>query len=1000
MESIDLESIEENITEWWALNCQKIDRFSLEFCEIIKNLEEGTFVLNFKKKASPWMLKYNHSFWLEADQEQGLANQINQLISQQKTNPINILQLYLKVLDDLTYQQDLNSIIGDADMEPDCEGEDQDGWSDEEDAAIEVRNDQEENVKDHISKYNARLASKEGIKLFRQSKITKSAIEMQQLIDKNLSKDDCYLSLQIFEPLMIIKVTIDLNFQQLSPTVYESIGFEMHELVEYLLIFEDNKLLMFRDDPSLPTKDLQELLNLGILKIEFCQLENNYLQERYKAYLQILHESYFNMKDDEVITAPETKPIHISESDKIRKELLQIGFSSAQANSVSKITNNIDEAVNYLLDENPLPEETKEDHKEDIMVEDGRMVECDDPKYKLFSSITTEDLKKNPVLSYFKHVLFSLDSIPDYCCICRDKLSTKANTIRCCNKELCEFSFEESQGVAIMPEIKKDPEVFALNLSIFSECLMSERVHKIFEPFPSFFLKDKELRTKRGYLDNVIKARIEGGQAHDVNEINKDIDKIRRLFKRVPSIQKCISKCSDDEVLLSILEKEVKNTEDSILIYKLLQYLTTTSRVSVKKLKDSHKCSGSSKIEEYILYNNEVHDENLFQSRKSELGSLWSFHGSQIENWYSILRNGPRNLSATKMMNNGKTHGEGIYSTKEIDLALVYSNKPKKDSYCVSTIPQSWKHSTCKEKVIIGVFEIISEKNITIKTVSNRDYIICPNDECIKLRYIWIIASNCTEIPNKRRLSEQLNFSVKYYSTVKDIQEELLNNRKLRLKASYERAKARYHEEMVMRDKLQAQLDERDKLEQDKQYDDKIQKLEASFTGKGSVIATKRILKEYKHFQTSTDIENFEIKFKGDNFYQWSVVLDILKFELTPELKEDFQWVRDKSGINPTLQFEVIFPASFPFDPPFIRVVQPIFKFRTGHVTIGGSLCMESLTPSAWSSARSIEGIFIEILSIILQGEARLDKKRLGRSYSIQEAKLAFERVAKHHGWL
>lgn len=37
--------------------------------------------------------------------------------------------------------------------------------------------------------------------------------------------------------------------------------------------------------------------------------------------------------------------------------------------------------------------------------------------------------------------------------------------------------------------------------------------------------------------------------------------------------------------------------------------------------------------------------------------------------------------------------------------------------------------------------------------------------------------------------------------------------------------------------------------------------------------------------------------------------------------------------------------------PPFVRVVRPRFQFRTGHVTIGGSICMELLTLSGWNSS-------------------------------------------------
>jgi hypothetical protein len=34
---------------------------------------------------------------------------------------------------------------------------------------------------------------------------------------------------------------------------------------------------------------------------------------------------------------------------------------------------------------------------------------------------------------------------------------------------------------------------------------------------------------------------------------------------------------------------------------------------------------------------------------------------------------------------------------------------------------------------------------------------------------------------------------------------------------------------------------------------------------------------------------------------------------------------------------------------------------------------MESLTPTGWSSARSIESYFVEVLSLLNEGKARID---------------------------
>ena len=49
-----------------------------------------------------------------------------------------------------------------------------------------------------------------------------------------------------------------------------------------------------------------------------------------------------------------------------------------------------------------------------------------------------------------------------------------------------------------------------------------------------------------------------------------------------------------------------------------------------------------------------------------------------------------------------------------------------------------------------------------------------------------------------------------------------------------------------------------------------------------------------------------------------------------------------KRGIE-FIKLAITFPKGYPFDPPFIRVVEPRFAFHSGHVTIGGSICAEYL---------------------------------------------------------
>ena len=69
-----------------------------------------------------------------------------------------------------------------------------------------------------------------------------------------------------------------------------------------------------------------------------------------------------------------------------------------------------------------------------------------------------------------------------------------------------------------------------------------------------------------------------------------------------------------------------------------------------------------------------------------------------------------------------------------------------------------------------------------------------------------------------------------------------------------------------------------------------------------------------------------------------------------------------------TLDFIMDFPPEYPFKPPFIRALRPRFAFHTGHITIGGSVCMELLTTSGWSAANSVESILIQIRTEITAG--------------------------------
>ena len=60
---------------------------------------------------------------------------------------------------------------------------------------------------------------------------------------------------------------------------------------------------------------------------------------------------------------------------------------------------------------------------------------------------------------------------------------------------------------------------------------------------------------------------------------------------------------------------------------------------------------------------------------------------------------------------------------------------------------------------------------------------------------------------------------------------------------------------------------------------------------------------------------------------------------------------------------------------------------------------MELLTPKGWNPAYSFETVMVQIRAEMVSGNAELDLQNQN-DYSEAEAREAFNRVARQHGWL
>ncbi|BGP55681.1 hypothetical protein JCM8202v2_003288 [Rhodotorula sphaerocarpa] len=139
----------------------------------------------------------------------------------------------------------------------------------------------------------------------------------------------------------------------------------------------------------------------------------------------------------------------------------------------------------------------------------------------------------------------------------------------------------------------------------------------------------------------------------------------------------------------------------------------------------------------------------------------------------------------------------------------------------------------------------------------------------------------------------------------------------------------------------------------------------------------------------------------NDNLFTWIVELPLGSFDQTIPLAKDME----QKGVKSILM-EIRFGDSYPFSPPFFRVVHPRFlpfvHGGGGHVTGGGSICMDLLTNDGWSSVYTVEAILLQIrmaMSNLEPRPARLDPSTWNQPYSMSESIQGFKRAAATHGW-
>ena len=271
---------------------------------------------------------------------------------------------------------------------------------------------------------------------------------------------------------------------------------------------------------------------------------------------------------------------------------------------------------------------------------------------------SSQDVKRLPsrdagfLAMVYEYCHQRLDTLNEFCVVCDEShVFNNGPTMlkpTVCGRELCVFSFHT---IGVMSDTAEDiatgPEVVDLLITMAKAACSSDRRNLIFDPFPTV-----------------------------VDPTNP------QKFALTPS-HKNFSRCNealsalDMQKLNSYLGPNLKETVDlqNKLAYPLLQWLISSNRSHIVKLPESARLPFMGTPHQFLLMTSPPATEAIFRQYRAEHGSTFAFHGSNIENWHSIMHNGLINASGTKFQVNGASEGDGIYLSPQAFISYEYSKK-------------------------------------------------------------------------------------------------------------------------------------------------------------------------------------------------------------------------------------------------------------------------------------------------------------------------------------
>ncbi|KAI9807165.1 MAG: hypothetical protein M1825_005883 [Sarcosagium campestre] len=439
----------------------------------------------------------------------------------------------------------------------------------------------------------------------------------------------------------------------------------------------------------------------------------------------------------------------------------------------------------------------------------------------------------------------------------------------------------------------------------------------------------------------------------------------------------------------------------------------------------------------------------------SGVESIFAWHGSALENWHGIVREGFN----FDRCHHGRKYGDGCYYTLDFDIAQGYALR-------WNYFPP-WPSSMLGVRTILSLNEIVNRPKDFVKS---RPHIVVSQLDWIQTRYLFVELnkprSNGSDLPSRDLaqvaptttfLNQDIDFRTIGISgdTIRIPQDAIPRNRKSMprhpalatgrpVQMGRKRRKVEStapvggateslnnDNELTNGGDGDGDGDSDDSSSVDTSPSDEELLLESQYmltpgceastdftpgtldwstlpllTGpkSASVATTQTLLRAFRAVlavQTSypqSELGWFIDPAQFDNVYQWIVELH------SPDPASSLAIGMKIKGVS-SIVMELRFGNDYPATPPFVRVIRPRFRrlkdIDGGRVSPGGALCMELLTSSGWTAAVSMESLLVHLRTAVFSAGRRTVKldPESNADYTLTRALRSYVYFCRKKGW-